>query len=179
MTSVSVGVALTRLAEPPTAADRTSCRMVKAAGGTQRSDPSRWSKKTTADYFAEALSHCGEGIFVPLDSLISIMHQLGWTTESGSRVLIRRNVHSRVYKHMRHTERHPEDALPIDDSKSRLGLYAYRSRGAGRANRQPVASAGAGVRSAGGSSLSRMREISISVPIARKRPSSSACLEAW
>ena len=101
------------------------------------------SKKTTADYFAEALTCCGEGIFVPLDSLIPIMHRLGWTTESGSRVLIRRNVHSRVYKHMRHVERHPEDALPIDDSKSRLGLYAYRSRGAGRASRRPVAAAGA------------------------------------
>ena len=86
------------------------------------------NRKTTADYFAEALSHCGAGVFIHVDDAIRIMQYFGWSTESPTPELMRENVRSRVYKQMRHAERHPEDSLPIDCSKSRLGLYAHRPK---------------------------------------------------
>lgn len=83
---------------------------------------------TTAEWFAEALSRCGEGKHIPLPNIIEIMHRLGWTTKSPTRRKILDNVHSRVYKQMRHAETHPAEALPIDYGKSRYGLYAYKPK---------------------------------------------------
>ena len=59
------------------------------------------------------------------------MQYLGWTTKSGTRDMILRNVHSRVYKHRRHVEAHPEDSLGIDFSESSRGLYRVISRTGG------------------------------------------------
>ncbi len=85
-------------------------------------------RKTTAEWFAEALKRCGVGNYIHLSDAIKIMHRIGWTTKSSTPEHILRNVHSRVYKHRRHAENHPEDALPIDYSKSGDRLYAYQPK---------------------------------------------------
>ena len=83
---------------------------------------------TTAEWFAKALEMCGAGNYIHLDDIIKIMGRCGWTTKSATPERIRRNVHSRVYKQRRHAETHPEEALPIDYSKSGDGLYAYKPK---------------------------------------------------
>ena len=86
------------------------------------------ARKTTAEWFAEALERCGVGNYILLSDAIKIMHRIGWETKSKTEGQILTNVHSRVYKHRRHAERHPEDALPIDYSRSGDGLYAYQPK---------------------------------------------------
>lgn len=80
------------------------------------------SRMTTAEYFALALRKC-EGHYIHLKDAVRIMHYFGWETKSSTPDKILKNVHSRVYKHGRHIEEHPEDSLGIDFTESSKGLY--------------------------------------------------------
>ena len=82
---------------------------MKAVRGAADNDGMRETPTTTAEYFARALRKC-EGNYVPLAYIVRIMAYLGWTTKSSTRAHILRNVHSRLYKHRRHVEDHPETA---------------------------------------------------------------------
>ena len=79
----------------------------------------------TADYFAKALELCGPGAWITVQGAIQIMRRIGWNTIAKEK---EKAVYSAVYKRMRKARRHQALALPIDMSRSRDGLYAYRPR---------------------------------------------------
>ena len=78
----------------------------------------------TADYFAKALELC-DGAYITVQDAIPIMLRIGWNTIAKEK---EKAVYSAVYKRMRKAKRHQALALPIDISRSRDGLYAYRPR---------------------------------------------------
>ena len=78
----------------------------------------------TADYFAKALELC-DGAWITVQGAIPIMLHIGWNTIATAK---EKAVYSAVYKRMQKAKRHQALPLPIDMSRSRDGLYAYRPR---------------------------------------------------
>ena len=83
-------------------------------------------KPTTAEAFADALKLVGEGNFVTVKSVTAIMEHQGWTSNSRSEREKYVAVKSAIYNRKRAGDENPKMALPIDWSKSRDGLFAYK-----------------------------------------------------
>ena len=79
----------------------------------------------TADYFAKALELCGADVWITVRGAIPIMLHIGWNTIAKAK---EKAVYSAVYKRMQKARRRQALTLPIDMSRSRDGLYAYRPR---------------------------------------------------
>ena len=96
--------------------------------GTKNTDKKETGprKPTTAEAFADALKLVGEGNFVTVKSVTAIMEHQGWTSNSRSEREKYVAVKSAIYNRKRAGEENPKMALPIDWSKSRDGLFAYK-----------------------------------------------------
>lgn len=81
---------------------------------------------TTAEAFAKALELVGEGKFITVKSACAIMEHQGWTSKSKSERDKYIAIKSAIYNRMRSGKDNPKMALPIDWSKSRDGLFAYK-----------------------------------------------------
>ena len=96
----------------------------KDSGKKPKSDGPR--KATTAEAFAAALELVGEGQFVTVKSVCAIMEYQGWTSNSRTEREKFVAVKSAIYNRMRAGQENPKMALPIDWSKSRDGLFAFK-----------------------------------------------------
>ena len=82
-------------------------------------------KPSTWEYLIDTLSLVPKGTFLPLDRIILIMHERGWSTKAGTPTLQYRTVHSSTYKACKNDAK--GTILPascIDRSKSKDTLYA-------------------------------------------------------